>query len=150
MNPVRSRVSAGPHAGGVSPDGLLPLQIEIAERLIAQFASSFSIALRPATGIHYMFDLSDEHPPGRLPASPALTPGVRCFGPGEASAQADEIAQFIDHNQVLPLEPSLGGAYDPTLVLTTLRHLLRYWAPKLPERKARRRRHLERVTIVHE
>ena len=132
-----------------SPDGLLPLQIDIAERLVAQLASGFSIGLRPATGIHYMFDLSGERPPGRLRASAALTPRVRCFGPGEAAAQADQIAQFIDDNQVLPLEPSLGGAYDPTLVLSTLRHLLRYWAPMLPERKARRR-HLERVTIVHE
>ncbi len=133
-----------------SPDGLLPLQIEIAERLIAQLATSFRIGLHPAKGIYYLFDLSGERPPGRLPTNPALTPSMRCFGPAEAAAQADHIARFIDEHQVLPLEPSLGGGYDPTLVLATLRHLLRYWAPVLPERKERRRRHLERVTVVHD
>jgi hypothetical protein len=36
------------------------------------------------------------------------------------------------------------------LVHATLRHLLRYWGPKLPERAQRRRRHVERVSVVHD
>jgi hypothetical protein len=133
-----------------APDGLLPIQIEVAERVIAHLAASFRVASRPGKGIHYLFDLSGERPPGRLPANATLAPSVRCFGPGEASVQAAEMAKFIDEHQVLPLEPSLGGAYDPGLVQATLRHLVRYWAALPPERKERRRRHLERVTVVHE
>jgi hypothetical protein len=58
--------------------------------------------------------------------------------------------QSIDRSQALPPDLALGGDYDPALVQTTLRHLLRYWAPMLPQRKERRRRHVERVSVVHD
>ncbi len=133
-----------------SPDGLLPAQIEIAERVIAQLAGRFRMAPRPARGVHYIFELSGERPPGRLPANSRLTASMRGFGAGEASAEVEQIMQSIDRSQALPPDLALGGDYDPALVQTTLRHLLRYWAPMLPQRKERRRRHVERVSVVHD
>jgi len=133
-----------------SPDGLLPAQIEIAERVIAQLAGLFRLAPRPARGVHYIFELSGERPPGRLPANSRLTAGMRGFGAGEAAGEVERIMQSIDRNRALPEDLTLGGDYDPTLVQTTLRHLLRYWAPTLPQRKERRRRHVERVSVVHD
>ena len=133
-----------------SPDGLLPAQIDIADRVIAQLASNFRIASRPAKGIHYVFDVLGERPPGRLPTNPMLVPSTRCFGPGQTATKVEEILAFVERHKVLPPDLALGGDYDPALVGTTLRHLQRYWAPMLPERKGRRRRQMERVTVVHE
>ena len=133
-----------------SPDALLPAQIEIAERVSAQLADRFRMAPRPARGVHYIFELSGERPPGRLPANSRLTASMRGFGAGEAAAEVEQIMRSIDRNQALPPDLALGGDYDPALVQTTLRHLLRYWAPTLPQRKERRRRHVERVSVVHD
>src|SRR5262245_18556811 len=94
-----------------APDGLLPMQIEIAERIVGQFADDFRIAARLGKGVYYIFDLSGERAPGRLPDATALTLNTRSFGPGEAYGQADEMARFIEQHQVLPLDPSLGGAF---------------------------------------
>ncbi len=33
---------------------------------------------------------------------------------------------------VVPSHINLGGAFDPEVVLETLRHLARYWAPNPP------------------
>jgi hypothetical protein len=132
-----------------APDGLLPVQIEIAERVIAQLAGSFRIASRPSRAVHYIFQVSGEHPPGRLPANARLTPGMRFFGAGDASLQLEQSIQSLEADQQPSPDLAAGGDYDPGLVEVTLRHLLRYWGPKPPERKQRRRRHVERVSVVH-
>lgn len=134
-----------------APDGLLPVQIEIAERVIAQWAGSFRIASRPSAGVHYIFQVSGERPPGRLPANSRIRSGMRFFGPGEASLLLEQSIQSIDRDQaVLPPDLVPGSHFEPGLVQATLRHLLRYWGPKLPERTQRRRRHVERVSVVHD
>jgi hypothetical protein len=133
-----------------APDGLLPVQIEIAERVVAQLASGFRIAPRPSRGVHYIFEPAGENAPGRLPANSRIRSGMRFFGPGETSLQLEQGVQLIDRNQELSPELALGGDYEPAVVQATLRHLLRYWGPKLPERGQRRRRHVERVSVVHD
>jgi hypothetical protein len=133
-----------------SPDGLLPVQIEIAERVVALLAGGFRIAPRPSRGVHYIFEAAGGHAPGRLPVNSRIRTGMRFFGPGETSLQLEENIQFIDRNQELSVELTLGGDYEPAVVQATLRHLLRYWGPKLPERSQRRRRHVERVSVVHD
>jgi len=133
-----------------APDGLLPQQIEMAERVIAGLAGSFRIASRPSKAVHYIFQVSGEHPPGRLPANARLTRGMRFFGPGDASLQLEQSIQLTQTNQQLPEDFALGRNYDSGLVEVTLRHLLRYWGAKPPERKQRRRRHVERVSVVHD
>ena len=133
-----------------SPDGLLPVQIDIAEGFIAQLAANFLLASRPGKGVHYVFDVLGERPPGRLTNHPALLPSARCFGPGQTAAKLEEILAFVEKNKAFPPDLASGGDYDPALVESTLRHLHRYWAQTLPERKERRRRQMERVTVVHE
>jgi hypothetical protein len=133
-----------------APETLLPLQIEIAERVIAHLAPSFRIAPRPAPGIHYVFDLAADRPPSRLSVSPTFTASTRCFGPVGAAAQMEEVVKFIDGHELLPPDLQLGGSFDPALVRSTIRHLQRHWARMQPERRERRRRHVERVSVVHE
>ena len=133
-----------------APDGLLPAQIEIAERVVAHLAGTFRIASRPSRAVHYIFLVSGEHAPGRLPANVRLNRGMRFFGPGDASLQLEQRILSLETNQELPSDFALGRDYDSGLVEVTLRHLLRYWGATPPERKQRRRRHVERVSIVHD
>jgi len=81
---------------------------------------------------------------------PKFTPTTRCFGPVGASGAMDQVIRFVDDHQVLPPDLHLGGNFDPALVRSTVRHLQRHWARMQPERKERRRRHVERVSVVHE
>lgn len=133
-----------------SADGLLPQQIDIADRIIAHLSDSFRVAARPGRGVHWVFDLTGERAPARLPPAPELKPSTRCFGPGDAAAQLVRLAAFVKEHQAMPPEVSLGTDYDATLIQATLRHLQRYWTATPPERKDHRRRHLERVSVVHD
>lgn len=132
-----------------APDGLLPVEIEIVERVIADLAGGFRIASRPSTGVHYIFETSGERPPGRLPTNSRIRPHTRFFGPANASLQLQQHIESIQRTEALPPDFLVGDDYEPELVQATLRHLLRYWGAKLPERVQRRRRHVERVSVVH-
>jgi len=133
-----------------SPDGLLPIQIELADRIIAQCCDAFVISAQPGKELHYVSDLGAAFPPGRISPRIAVTPQTRFFGPAEA---AKRIARYIDDIQrtssVSP-QLNLGLEVSPTVVLATLQHLARYWSASLPERKEARRRKTEHVTVVHE
>ena len=133
-----------------SADGLLPEQIDIADRIIAHFSASFLVSARPRKGLTCVFDLAGDRPPARLAVEPGVKPTARCFGPGDAAAQLDRVAALVDQHQAVPSEVNLGGTHETALVQATLRHLQRYWAARPPERKDRRRRHMERVTVVHD
>lgn len=133
-----------------SPDALSPLQIEIAEHIIAHVAEKFRMSARPSAGICYVFDLSGEQGPGRFSTSRKLTSDTRCFGPTDIATEIEQSIQFIDQNRALPRSLALGEDFDVSSVHATLRHLLRYWSPALPERREQRRRHVERVRVVHQ
>jgi hypothetical protein len=133
-----------------SPDGLTPLQIEIAERVIEKVANGFRVNQRPSSGISYVVDLSGEHGPGRFSTNLKLTQDLRCFGPAGAAAEIERAVQFMDQHRAPPPELAIGEDFDVGAVHATLTHLLRYWSPVLPERRDRRRRHTERVSVVHE
>lgn len=133
-----------------SPDGLTPLQIEIAERVIEEVAHGFRVSQRPSSGISYVVDLSGAHPPGRFSTSLKLTQDTRCFGPADAAAEIERAVQFMDQHRAPPPDLAIGEDFDVGTVHATLTHLLRYWSAVLPERRDRRRRHTERVSVVHE
>jgi hypothetical protein len=133
-----------------APDGLLPIQVELADRLIAQCADAFVLANRPSEGLHYITDLAAAFPPGRISPSMTVSPQTRFFGPGDAAARIARYTAQIESTGAVPEEMNLGLAVEPAVVLDTLQHLSRYWAATLPERKEARRRRTEHVTVVHE
>jgi hypothetical protein len=133
-----------------APDGLLPIQVELADRLIAQCADAFALANRPGDGLHYITDLAAAFPPGRISPSMSVSPQTRFFGPGDAAARIARYTAQIESTGVVPEEMNLGLEVEPAVVLDTLQHLSRYWAATLPERKEARRRRTEHVTVVHE
>jgi hypothetical protein len=133
-----------------SPDGLLPIQLDIAERLIARFAPDLVASKRASSGLHYVFDLSAARAPGRLDRISGLPPSTLFFGPGTAARQVDELIAFIERTNAVPADLPLESEHRLERVEQTLRHLARYWSLDLPERRQRRRRHAESVTVVHE
>lgn len=133
-----------------STDSLLPAKLEIAERIVAQFSEFFVMNRQPAKGCHYYFDLNDDKLPARVMSRLKMTPGLRYFGPGDAAQQLQKLIAAVQGDGVVPTSISLDGTFDTEVVLETLRHLARYWAPNPPARGEERRRCVSRMSVVHD
>jgi hypothetical protein len=133
-----------------SSDSLLPVKLEIAERIAAQFSEFFLMSRQPAKGCHYYVDLTENKPPARTLSRLQMTPGLRFFGPGSAAEQLGKLIATMQADGVMPSHINLAGTYDTEVVLDTLRHLARYWAPNPPARSAERRVCVSRISVVHD
>ena len=133
-----------------STDSLLPVKLEIAERIVAQFSEFFVINRQPAKGCHYYFDLNAGKVPARVMSRLQMTPGLRFFGPGSAAQELEKLIATIQADGVVPSSINLGGTFDPEVALETLRHLARYWAPMPPARNEERRVCVSRMSVVHD
>jgi hypothetical protein len=132
-----------------SPDSLLPPEIELAERLIAHFSTSFTLVLEQQPDIAYWIDLATSQPPLRLARPPHHAPTLRFFAAGRAIQELDELTQKVKASNALPSSVNLGGTYDPSVVLDVLSHLSLYWSAKAPERKHPRHRVKTRLAVCH-
>jgi len=132
-----------------SPDGLLPLEIELAERLIGEFAAGFALAAAPARELLYWTDLAQPMAPARATKAPPAAPGLRLFGPGAALGTLQGLIERIEATGQVPSGVNLGGSYEPEAALEVMRHLALYWAPEPPERKNPRHSVKSRLAIAH-
>jgi hypothetical protein len=132
-----------------SPDSLLPLEAELAERLIAEFAPRFALARALAPEHAYWTDLAQAMAPARLTRAPQAAPGLRCFGAGAALAEVSSLIERIQTTGQVPSDVNLGGSHEPETVLDVLRHLSVYWSPYPPERKAPRHPVKTRLSVTH-
>jgi hypothetical protein len=132
-----------------APDGMLPLEVELAERLIGAFAPRFVLANTPAPGLTFWLDLAQALPPARLSRAPQPALGLRCFGPGAALAELHDLAEKVLVGGQIPPEVNLGGGYEPHLALDVMRHLHLYWSPEAPERKTQRHPVKSRLSVAH-
>ena len=130
-------------------DCLLPRQLEVAERIVAQFSEHFVLQDRLAKGCHYHVDLNVARAPARLVAPVRAAPTVRYFGAGTAPDVARKIISTIAETGAYPSDLNLGGNYEPSLVAEVLHHLARYWAPIPPVRTDERRGSVARIHVVH-
>jgi hypothetical protein len=105
-----------------SPEGLLPAEIELAERLIAQYSPHFALA--PAAGL-------------------------RCFGAGAALGEVKALADRIRATAAVPPSLDLGVPADADEVLEVLEHLAMYWSPQAPERKHQRHSVKSRLSVTN-
>ena len=133
-----------------STDSLLPLKLEIAERIIAQFSEFFVTNRQPAKGCHYHFDLNEGRAPARVMSRLRMTPGLRFFGPGSAAQQLEKLIAIVQADGAVPAYINLGRTFDTEVVLESLRHLARYWAPNPPARSEERRSGVSRISVVHD
>lgn len=133
-----------------STDSLLPEKLEIAERIVAQFSEFFVMSRQPAKGCHYYIDLGQDRPPARVITRLQMTPGLHFFGPGNAAQELEKLIALVQADGVVPSYINLGGTFDPEIVLESLRHLARYWAPTPPARSEERRNSVSRISVVHD
>jgi hypothetical protein len=130
-----------------SPDGLVPLEVELAERLVSDLAPRFRVGTEPSLELLYWTDLERPMPPQRAVKTPPATPGLRCFGPGDALATLDGYIQKIHATKEIPSGINLGGTYDPEVALEVMKHLSLYWAPDPPERQHARHPVKSRIAV---
>ena len=117
-----------------SMDSLMPLEMELAERLVAHFLPGFVFSSHWSSGNVCWVDVASGLPPARLVRAPDRSaPGVRYFSPGGATRALGELISSVELGQV-PVDVNLGGQYRAAVLLPVLRHLARYWASEPPQR----------------
>jgi hypothetical protein len=131
-----------------SPDNLLPIEIEIAERLIAHLLPNFSLTDLAKPENVYWVDAAKPLPPTRLARIPEITPTLRFYGTGSALETLGTLRASIEARGALPAEVNFGGQYSPRLVLQVIDHLATCWSPKPPMRHHERRRIKSRMIVV--
>jgi hypothetical protein len=132
-----------------APDGMLPLETELAERLIARFAPRFVLGSAPAPAFVFWTNLGQAMAPARGSRAPQPGPALRCFGPGAALEEVHALAEQVMVGGKVPPELNLGGSYEPHLVQDVLRHLHLYWSPQPPERKTQRHPVKSRLSVTN-
>jgi len=132
-----------------SPDSLLPLEMELCERLIAHVCASFTLRLDLQPDIAYWIDLAASQAPLRLARPPQHAPSLRFFAAGKALEELEALIDTIKTKGSVPAQVNLGGSYPAEAVLDALNHLALYWSPKPPERKHQRHRAKSRLNVVH-
>ena len=132
-----------------SPDALLPLEVDLAERLIGDFTAKFTLGDKPSSEVSYWTDLNQNMAPQRLVRPPQQTPTLRCFGASAALAEVDGLIRKIESTRQIPASMNLGGAYEPEAVLDVLGHLAMYWSLEPPERRHPRHMVKSRLSVAH-
>jgi hypothetical protein len=132
-----------------SPDGLMPAELDLAERLIAVFAPRFVLAAAPAPALAHWSDLAQAMTPARSSRAPQAGPGLRYLGAGAALAEAHEYAERLLVGGKPPQELGLAAGDEPRMVLEVLRHLHLYWSPQAPERRTQRHAVKSRLSVAY-
>lgn len=132
-----------------SMDKLLPLEIELAERLIAGLLPHFNLTAEVRPENVYWVDAAREAPPTRLARLPDVAPTLRFFSGGKALAEIEALQARIAADHRVPPEVNLGGQYEAADVGSVLEHLAACWAPKPPMRSHARHQVKSRLTVTH-
>lgn len=130
-----------------APDSLVPMQIDLVDRLAAYLASSF--VLNPdSKGGTYCVDLAGNKAPARLVAELSPSPMLRFFGAGSAVQKLMAIVGEVERGSI-PEE--LGGDDQNTQEqwLDVLPHALLNWSKNSPHRKHERKHAVSRLDVVH-
>jgi hypothetical protein len=135
--------------GAASPDSLLPVEVEVAERVIGDLAPSFTLAAQPERELLYWTDLGLATAPVRSLREPKPAPSLRFFGPGSAVAALAALLRKMETTREIPAGINLGGSYDAEAVLSALLHLAVYWDREPPERRHLRHNVKSRLTVTH-
>ncbi len=132
-----------------APDGLMPLEVDLTERLIGTLAARFVIGNAPAPAFIFWTDLAKAVTPARVSRAPQPGPALRYFGAGAALSEIHELAERVMVGGQLPPEVNLGAGVDPHLAHEVMRHLHQYWSPQAPERKAQRHPVKSRLSVTY-
>ena len=128
---------------------LLPLEIELAERLIEHFLPLLSLTAKSGPESVFWVDAARPKPPTRLIHIPQPLPTMRYFGTGPAYNLVETLRLQIDLTGQVPAELALGGQYPANLVVKTLGHLALGCAPTPPQRSFPRLSVKNLVTVIY-
>ncbi|MBM3393880.1 MAG: hypothetical protein FJY37_04450 [Betaproteobacteria bacterium] len=133
-----------------APDGLLPLQIEVTDRLVALCTGEFQLLSKNSKELLFCSDLGTGQPPTRMSTSTRITPGTRFFGASRACQDIlMPLITTLSQGRPVPKEVNLGIHPGAALVMQTAQHLARHWSLEPPRRGAVREKRLEKVSVVH-
>ncbi|MBU0752441.1 MAG: hypothetical protein KJ787_05975 [Gammaproteobacteria bacterium] len=132
-----------------SMDNLLPVEIELAEHLIAHFLPHFVFTAEVRPDNVYWADAAKPLPPARLARPPEISSTLRFFNSIPAVEAIEQLRGVIGRDGRVPPELNLGGQYAIEAVLPVLDHLAMCWAPTPPMRKDARHRVKSRLAVVH-
>jgi hypothetical protein len=130
-----------------SMDSLLPLEIEIADRLIVHYLPAFALDSTPQTDFRYWVDAGQRRPPSRLDRRPEPGPSTFYFDTGNASVALRGLRQQLEWG-TLPSGIDLARYRSPRVILPVVRHLESYWASEPRRRTHDRYRVHSRLTVV--
>lgn len=131
-----------------STDSLMPLEIELADRLIAHFQSGFVFSGECLHDSVYWVDAGRGMPPVRMARRPdEISPTLRFFSPGTAPQALGEMMRSVERGEVPP-GLNLGGDYPAKVLLPVLRHLATYWSPEPPQREHQRHSVKTRISVL--
>lgn len=134
---------------GVSAcDGLLPMQIEIASRLIESVVADCDWLETQSPETAFCYNLMGDFPPMRIQGAPAASGIWRFFGGQKAMASLESIRSEAARGVLKP-GLYLGGDYPLRQVFLVAEHLLRYWAHPQPERRSEREPSYTRIEVIH-
>ncbi len=132
-----------------SMDSLLPLEIELAEYLIAHFLPAFVFTHEAQEDSVYWVDLATPEPPLRLARMPnEARASQRFFKPAAANDAMQALLRELERGADVPPEINLGGQYPARTLIPVLRHLAAYLAPIPPQRKHDRHRVKHRMSVL--
>jgi hypothetical protein len=133
-----------------APDALTPVEIEVAERLIATTAPRFRLTFQANPDSTYWIDMAHPQAPQRLAAPPPMmTPGLRFFATAAGHTDIQSLLERLEKAGEMPRGIDAATTTDPVLVGRVLKHLRQNWAPRPPVRKSERRRLAAQVSVLH-
>lgn len=132
-----------------SPNGLSPVEQDIADRLVVKLTPQFRIDSKPWEGCDYYFDLAALRPPLRLTRSTPVSEVTRYFDAGEAREAVQIMLSQVSRTGNIPSGLSLGSVADGPTAARVLKHLGVNWAKEMPERAFERCRTALILQVVH-
>ncbi len=134
-----------------APDALLPIQIEIADRVISRCSEGFQIGARPHKELLFAFDLAVPQAPSRISSALKASASRRYFGATRAGKDVlTPLIAALNQYKQIPRELNLGIHPSVEEVLGTVQHLAKHWSAEPPRRSVVRKRREEKVCVVHD
>lgn len=132
-----------------SANNLLPLEIELAERMIAYLVPHVIFTRESDAANVYWVDADKPLPPTRLARLPEVTASLFFLRPGQAVEQLKRLRDRIQQTGAVPAELNLGGQYSAETLRPVLDHLILNWQPTPPMRSAPRRAVRSSLQVIH-
>jgi len=132
-----------------SPDSLLPVEADFAERIIGDSADRFTIADARSPDHAFWTELGRPLPPQRMLRAPSTGKGARYFGAAAACADIEAQIERIQSAGRAPPELLQGALSETGDVIEVLRHLAMHWSSVPPERRSQRHAVKSRLSVTH-